>query len=173
MSDQAYTYMDWPGIESIIYCEEASPKDILAPRIVPEGVLIQGFFPDAVSAETVAGRKSYPMECEDEAGYYAVIIPGKKIPKYRFRVTYRDCVKEFADPYAFAAWITEKEEKSFCAGTYYEAWKKLGSHTIKREGWRGTNFAVWAPNAVRVSVVGDFNNWDGRTLPMHRMPMSG
>ena len=103
MSDQAYTYMDWPGIESIIYCEEASPKDILAPRMVPEGVLIQGFFPDAVSAETVAGRKSYPMEREDEAGYYAVIIPGKRIPKYRFRVTYRACVKEFADPYAFSA----------------------------------------------------------------------
>ena len=81
--------------------------------------------------------------------------------------------KEFYDPYAFPGQITEDEEKAFCAGVYYEAYEKMGAHPMEINGVKGTYFAVWAPNAVRVSVVGDFNNWDGRTLMMHRMPMSG
>ena len=80
MSRNVYDYMDWPRIEAIVYGEEASPKDVMSPRLTTEGVLIQGFFPGAESVEVVSGRKSYPMEMEDEAGYFAVLIPGRKIP---------------------------------------------------------------------------------------------
>ena len=69
MNGKAYDYMDWPGIEAIIYGEEVSPKDIMAPRLTPDGVLLQGFFPDAEKAEAVTEKKVYPMEREDEAGY--------------------------------------------------------------------------------------------------------
>lgn len=62
---------------------------------------------------------------------------------------------------------------SFCAGVYYKAYEKLGAHPGTCGEVEGTYFAVWAPNAIRVSVVGDFDRWDGRRLPMHRMPMSG
>ena len=174
MSSKVYEYMDWPSIEAIVYGEETSPKDIMGPRLTKDGILIQGFFPDAKSADVVVGDKRYPMEQEDEAGYFAVLIPGRKIPSYRFAVTAADGVtSEFADAYAFPGQITETEEKAFCAGVYYHAYEKLGAHYMELDGVKGTSFAVWAPNAVQVSVVGDFNQWDGRRHPMHRMPMSG
>lgn len=173
MSGNVYDYMDWPRIEAIVYGEESSPKDVMGPRLTTEGVLIQGFFPGAEEAEAVVGRKSYPMEMEDEAGYFAVLIPGRKIPSYKFRVTRNGEKEVAADPYAFPGQITEEEEKAFCAGVYYHAYEKLGAHPVTVEGVQGTSFAVWAPNAVSVSVTGDFNNWDGRGHLMHRMPMSG
>lgn len=173
MSRNVYDYMDWPRIEAIVYGEEASPKDVMSPRLTTEGVLIQGFFPGAESVEVVSGRKSYPMEMEDEAGYFAVLIPGRKIPAYKYRVTKKSGTEIFADPYAFPGQITEEEEKAFCAGVYYHAYEKLGAHPMTIGTTEGTSFAVWAPNAVSVSVVGDFNNWDGRGHLMHRMPMSG
>ena len=173
MSRSVYDYMDWPRIEAIVYGEEASPKDVMSPRLTTEGVLIQGFFPGAESVEVVLGRKSYSMEMEDEAGYFAVLIPGRKIPDYKYRVTRQGGTEVAADPYAFSGQITEDEEKAFCAGVYYHAYEKLGAHQMTIGTTEGTSFAVWAPNAVSVSVVGDFNHWDGRGHLMHRMPMSG
>ncbi len=173
MNEKIYEYMDWPRIEGIIYGEETSPKDVMGPRLTPDGVLVQGFFPEAQSAEVLVGKKAYAMELEDEAGYFAALIPARKIPAYRFRVKFDDRTAEFYDAYAFPGLMTEAEERAFCAGVYYQAYEKLGAHPAVVNGVSGTYFSVWAPNALRVSVVGPFNNWDGRYLAMHRMPMSG
>ncbi len=173
MSSICYDYMDWPRIEAVVYGEEASPKDAMSPRITPDGILVQGFFPEAESAEVVAANKSYPMEMEDESGYFAAMIPARRIPQYIFRITKHGEVFETHDSYAYPCQITEEEEKAFCAGVYYHAYEKLGAHPVTIRGVEGTAFAVWAPNAMRVSVVGDFNHWDGRCHMMHRMPMSG
>ena len=80
MADKAYEYMDWPRIEAIVYGEEASPRDVMQPRVTEDGVLIQGFFPGADAAEVVVGEKSYPMILEDEAGYYAEKDSGISFP---------------------------------------------------------------------------------------------
>lgn len=173
MDEKLYKFMNWPRIEDVVYCEENAPKDVMGPSLTQDGVVVQGFFPGAEEVLVVTGGKTYACELEDEAGYYAVLLPRRKIPEYKFRVTKDGVTKEFHDPYAFPGQITEDEEKAFCAGVYYEAYKKLGAHPMEINGVKGTYFAVWAPNAKRVSVVGDFNNWDGRTLMMHRMPMSG
>ena len=173
MADKAYEYMDWPRIEAIVYGEEAAPRDVMQPRVTDDGVLIQGFFPGTEAAEVIVGKKSYPMILEDEAGYYAVMLPLKRIPEYRFQVTRGSMKEAFFDAYEYPCQITEEEERAFCAGVYYKAYKKLGAHPVVCGGVRGTYFAVWAPNAIRVSIVGDFDRWDGRRLPMHRMPMSG
>lgn len=173
MTDKVYEYMDWPEIEAVVYGEEASPRDVMAPRLTTDGILIQGFFADADQAEVLIGKNTYKMEKQDDAGYFAVMIPGRKIPAYQYRITKGKNVSVFADPYAFPVQITEEEEKAFCAGVYYHAYEKLGAHPMEVNGIKGTNFAVWTPNAIRVSVVGDFNNWDGRCHMMHRMPMSG
>lgn len=169
MADKAYEYMDWPRIEAIVYGEEASPRDVMQPRVTEDGVLIQGFFPGADAAEVVVGEKSYPMILEDEAGYYAVMLPLKRIPEYRFRVIRGSRKETFYDAYECPCQITEEEERAFCAGVYYKAYEKLGAHPGTCGEVEGTYFAVWAPNAIRVSVVGDFDRWDGRRLPMHRM----
>lgn len=173
MDEKLYKYMDWPRIEAVVYGEEVSPKDVMGPRITKDGVLIQVFFPEAKSAKVIAGKKEYQMEMEDEAGYFAVLLPAKRIPKYSFLVQWEDYEKQWTDPYQYSGQMLPEEEKAFCAGVYYESYKKLGAHLMTVDGVEGTYFAVWAPNAQRVSVVGDFNNWDGRFLMMHRMPMSG
>lgn len=173
MDEKLYKYMDWPRIEAVVYGEEVSPKDVMGPRITKDGVLIQGFFSEAKSAKVIAGKKEYQMEMEDEAGYFAVLLPAKRIPKYSFLVQWEDYEKQWTDPYQYSGQMLPEEEKAFCAGVYYELYKKLGAHLMTVDGVEGTYFAVWAPNAQRVSVVGDFNNWDGRFLMMHRMPMSG
>ena len=173
MESKVYKYMDWPEIEAVVYAEEASPKDLMAPRLTADGILIQGFFPDAEKAEVLVDKKAYEMEKQDDAGYFAAMIPGRKIPAYQYRITRGKETRTFADPYAFPGQITEAEEKAFCAGVFYHAYEKLGAHPMEINGVEGTAFAVWAPNALRVSVVGNFNNWDGRCHMMHRMPMSG
>ena len=86
MADKAYDYMDWPRIEAKKKKKEATTQKKMQPRVTEDGVLIQGFFPGADAAEVVVGEKSYPMILEDEAGYYAVMLPLKRIPEYRFRV---------------------------------------------------------------------------------------
>ena len=173
MSKTVYDYMNWAGIEAIVYGEETAPRDVMGPRLTPDGVLIQGFFPGAKSAAVAVGNKKYQMELEDEAGYYGVLIPGRRIPEYEFQIQTSDKERRFKDAYGFGGILTEEDETAFLCGVYYEGYKKLGAHPMVMNGVSGTHFAVWAPNAIRVSVVGDFNDWDGRVLPMHKMPKSG
>jgi 1,4-alpha-glucan branching enzyme len=173
MHDVEYNYMDWPEIEAVIYGEEASPLDLLKPRVTPDGILVQGFFPKAEQVEVVAGETAYPMKLQDEAGYYAVMLPGAELPDYHFRLKKADKTIEFLDPYRFSPQITETQEKAFCTGVAYRVYEFLGAHPMTVDGVAGTHFAVWAPNAMRVSVVGDFNLWDGRRMPMRRLWDSG
>ena len=119
------------------------------------------------------------MDLEDEEGFFAALLPGKRIPKYHYHVDFgeeadgKENIVEYEDPYRFAPQITEKETKKFNAGICYDIYEKLGSHPMTVNGVEGVLFAVWAPNAMRVSVVGDFNLWDGRRLPMRRLWDSG
>lgn len=167
MDEKVYGYMDWPRIEAIVYGEETAPRDVMGPRITQDGVLIQGFFPDAEEVSVISGKKTYACEKEDEAGYFAVLLPVRKVPEYRFLIKMGETETECYDPYAFPCQITEEEEKAFCAGVYYEAYKKLGAHPMEIKGVKGTLFAVWAPNAVSVNIAGDFNGWIGRATIMH------
>ena len=73
MDEKVYGYMDWPRIEAIVYGEETAPRDVMGPRITQDGVLIQGFFPDAEEVSVISGKKTYVCEKEDEAGYFCSI----------------------------------------------------------------------------------------------------
>ncbi|MGI6068981.1 MAG: 1,4-alpha-glucan branching enzyme [Blautia sp.] len=176
MKDILYQYMDWPRIEAVVYGEERAPRDVMGPLVTDDGILLQCFFPQAerVSVEIGAQKKRYPMKRQDEAGYFACMVPGKEIPEYIYVVEKGKAeAARFQDPYAFPCQISELDEKRFLAGIHYEIYEKLGAHPMEVDGVQGVYFAVWAPNALRVSVVGDFNQWDGRRCPMHRMPASG
>ena len=168
MADKLYDMMDWAEIEAVQYSEEKYPRNILGPRVTPEGILIQCFFPEEekVSLRTLSDRKLHAMT-EEDGGYFAILLPGKKIPRYTFVLGDKKEGREIYDPYAFPSQITEKEEARFQAGICYDIYEKLGAHPMTVQGVEGVNFAVWAPNALRVSVVGDFNRWDGRTCQMH------
>lgn len=176
MDEKLYDTMDWARVEALVYSEEDQPHDVLGPHMTEDGVRIQVFIPTAVEVSVLLEgvKKPYPMDREDEAGFFAVQIPRKRIPKYRLRVTFDNgSVQEWMDCYAFAPQITEKETKKFNAGICYDIYEKLGAHPMTVDGVEGVYFAVWAPNALRVSVVGDFVLWDGRRLPMRRLWDSG
>ncbi len=174
MDQVLYDLMDWAGIEEIVYSEAANPEHLLGAHEVEEGLLIQVFMPHAVSIVVKAGGTEYPMELQDEAGYYAVLLHGKKMTRYLLEVTYDNgTVEELQDPYTFPSQYTDAELKKFGAGIYYDVYRKMGAHPMTIDGVKGVYFSVWAPCAMRVSVVGDFNMWDGRRHQMKRLGDSG
>ncbi len=174
MDQVLYDLMDWAGIEEIVYSEAANPEHLLGAHEVEEGLLIQVFMPHAISIEVKVGSSKYPMELQDDAGYYAVLLHGKKMTRYLLEVTYDNgTVEELQDPYTFPSPYTDAELKKFGAGICYDVYRKMGAHPMTIDGVKGVYFSVWAPCAMRVSVVGDFNMWDGRRHQMKRLGDSG
>lgn len=176
MNKKLYKLMNWAEIEGVIYSESDNPHQILGAHVCGSNVLIQAFIPGAVSVriQPDSGDKSYQMECVDEAGFYAALIPGKTVFSYDYVVEYEDGVlKKIKDPYNFKPQIDKRDTDKFNAGIHYTIYDKLGAHPMEIDGVQGVYFAVWAPNAVRVSTVGDFNGWDGRIHQMRRLWDSG
>ncbi len=177
MEKKLYELMNWPRIEAVVYSEEDEPQEILGPHKVKGGTLIQAFLPTAVRMEVILKDtgKAVEMEKADEEGFFAALVPGRKIPAYHFRVTYdNDTVQEMEDIYRFAPQVFTKQDlEEFSKGIHYSIYEKMGAHPMTIDGVEGTYFAVWAPNAERVSVVGDFNLWDGRRNPMIQIKEAG
>ena len=174
MEKTLYDMMDWAGIEELVYSEASDPHRLLGAHETEHGVLVQVFIPTAEKVQVNWGGKQYEMELADEAGFFAVLIPEKKISAYTLTVTYdNETVQEIRDPYAYGQQIPEEKLKEFAAGVCYDIYETLGAHGKTIDGVEGVLFAVWAPCAMRVSVVGDFNLWDGRRHQMQKLGDSG
>ncbi|MGD0839992.1 MAG: 1,4-alpha-glucan branching protein GlgB [Candidatus Acidiferrales bacterium] len=171
---------------SLIRGECADPHHILGPHYAGDAanrqVVVRAFVPrssrvtlilDAAPDAPILAERIHP------AGIYAATLPGPHdLPlepnSYRWHVReqgYAD--REFRDPYAFAPLLSDFDLHLFGEGTHTEAYEKLGAHMREVEGVAGVSFGVWAPNAQRVSIVGDFNQWDGRAHPMRNRGTSG
>lgn len=163
-------YMEWPKIEDLEYAECGSPQEILGPAVVDGKILVRCFFPEAQKVSVkIRGRRAVQMKKMDESGYFAALLTGKTIPEYIYQVQGADgSTVELCDPYHVDDFVDAMDESMFANGTHDTVYEKLGAHLRTVGGRSGTNFAVWAPNAVSVSVVGDFNKWDGRKNPMKR-----
>lgn len=169
MNSKLYKLMNWPDIEGIVYSDTDSPQKLLGGQICNEGFLIQTFNPHAVEMQVKVDGKSkvYAMEKVDEAGYYAVLIPGKRKQGYTLISENVDGERrEYRDAYAYGMSIDAADIRMLQAGINYEAYKMLGAHCGVIDGVRGTRFAIWMPDVRRVSVVGDFCEWDGRMFQM-------
>lgn len=175
MTNKLYKLMDWAAIEGIVYSEEDQPQNILGVHPVTGGNLVQMFYPEAIEATLHTKNKEYAMEMADDAGFFAVLIPKTvSLEKYSFSVKLEDGSTDiFYDSYAYEPVISKKDTEKFNAGIHYEIYHLLGAHPYVIDGVNGVLFAVWAPNAMRVSVVGDFNHWDGRIHQMRRLWDSG
>ena len=136
MESKVYKYMDWPEIEAVVYAEEASPKRSDGASAYCRWYSDPGIFPDAEKAEVLVDKKAYEMEKQDDAGYFAAMIPGRKIPAYQYRITRGKETRTFADPYAFPGQITEAEEKAFCAGVFIMHMRSLGLIRWKLMVWK-------------------------------------
>ena len=154
-----------------------APKHLLGNHVYGDGQVITVYRPYAEKVCVVfpTGKNREEMECLAE-GFYGFYSAKKKYKgtKYRIETTYQDGTTVVtADAYAFDSQITEFDTYLFAEGKHYDVYEKFGAHPMTIDGVKGTYFAVWAPHARRVSVVGDFNMWDGALNPMQMMQTSG
>lgn len=174
MTKKLYKLMNWADIEGIVYSEEDNPHRILGAHPSGLNTLVQFFYPGAVKATVVTEKSTYKMEMADEEGFFAALLPKTDKTKYTIEAEFENGkTLEICDPYNFKPLITQKDTEKFNNGIHYTIYELLGAHVKTIDGVTGVYFAVWAPNAMRVSVVGDFNHWDGRVHQMRRLWDSG
>lgn len=154
-----------------------APKHLLGNHDYGDGQVITVYRPYAekVCIVSPTGKNREEMECLAD-GFYGFYSAKKKYKgtKYRIETTYQDgSTVVTADAYAFDSQITDFDTYLFAEGKHYDVYEKFGAHPMTIDGVKGTYFAVWAPHARRVSVVGDFNMWDGALNPMQMMQTSG
>ena len=160
-------------LAQIVRAEHGDPFHILGMHLVElqgkTAVAIRAFLPRAHDAWVVRGpgdAGSIPMRRIHEEGFFEAVFPGEQaLFPYRLRAEYAG-QHEFEDPYRFPPVLSDFDLHLLAEGTHHKTYEKLGAHVMEIAGVRGVAFAVWAPNAQRVSVVGNFNSWDGRRHPL-------
>ena len=171
-------------VESIVSARHREPRSVLGYHEVAREdeqpvCFVRVLEPDATEVavfwEDEAPAAARPLKRLHPAGLFEGRVPYRRpLLPYRLRIRYRDgheLIKH--DPYFFAPQLSDYDLHLFGEGTHHRIWAKLGAHPTVRAGLPGTRFAVWAPNAARVSVVGPFNLWDGRKHTMHARGSSG
>ena len=147
------------------------PFSVLGPHQKGKRWTVTAFVPGADRLTVLAATEVEAAAVPGVPGLFVAEI-GKNLP-YRLRAGQGDNIWEFEDAFRFGPVLGEMDEYLLGEGTHRRLWQALGAHAIAHEGGEGTHFAVWAPNAQRVSVVGDFNVWDGRRHPMRRRGATG
>ncbi len=176
MNKNLYGLMNWPEIEGIVYADCDRPKELLGAHVTAKGLLIQVMRPDAVSVRLhVDGRKTaVNMEKVDETGFFAALVSSKKKLSYTYSIEkVNGEVTEYADPYSFDNVTNAADYKAFLAGEEKNAASIFGAHERCIGGVKGLLFTVWAPAALSVSVIGEFNKYDGRVHLMQRIDDTG
>ncbi len=151
------------------------PFWVLGPHANGKKTLVRTFQPHASGAEVLdeSGDALVSMRRVHADGIFSASIP-KKVVAYRLRITTAGGDSyEIEDAYRFSSALGNLDLHLLGKGEHHQLYEKLGAHLLTLQGVRGTHFAVWAPNAGRVSVVGSFNDWDGRRHPMRLHPDIG
>ncbi len=170
-------------LNALLEARHATPHSVLGmhpyTRGRGRGVVVRALLPGvsacAVVEPDAPGSPAHPMTRLAEPGFFEVSIPRRpSVFRYRLRATAPDgATREFFDPYTFLPTLDAQDLYLFNEGNEHRIHEKLGAHPRDLGGVRGVSFAVWAPAAARVSVVGNFNAWDGRAHPMRSLGVSG
>ena len=172
----AYPNVSRAALERLLALESPDPHALLGAHPTPSGVVVRAFRPGAERVELlVEGEAPREMARTHGAGFFELLLEGREgLFPYRLRSLYPGG-GDFThrDPYAFLPTLGSFDEHLFGEGRHWRLYDKLGAQPRDLGGVRGVSFAVWAPNADGVSVVGDFNNWDGRLHQMRRLGASG
>ena len=163
-------------IERIVAVEHHDPHAVLGHHRIGGGrpqVVIRAWRPDAVAVSVVRGDDRVGMERLHPLGLFAVTLDGEAIPDYRLEISFADHRIVVDDPYRFWPTLGDLDLHLFGEGRHEALWRSMGCHPRVHQGTAGCSFAVWAPNARSVRVVGDFNAWDGRIHPMRMLGSSG
>jgi 1,4-alpha-glucan branching enzyme len=171
--------IDRAGIEQLVGGSHADPFAVLGLHADAGGRLwIRALLPQATQVELLdaaSGARLVGLERRHPDGLFEAAVPRRRNAfDYRLRVTWQQGLQQvLADAYAFDPQLDEAELQAFHEGRHARPWQMLGAHLLSVHGVAGVRFAVWAPNARRVSVLGDFNAWDGRRHPMRLRHRAG
>lgn len=161
---------DRHAINALFAGNYADPFSILGMHQTVEGLEVRALLPDASEVwviETNTGRKCAQLKCLDSRGFFSGVIPRRKnLFRYQLAVTWHGQQNLIDDAYRFGPLLAEMDAWLLGEGTHLRPYETLGAHAATIDGVSGTRFSVWAPNAQRISVVGEFNFWDGRRHPM-------
>src|SRR5579875_1604938 len=158
---------DAGAVAAVLAARHGDPFAVLGPHRVAEGTAIRAFLPDARGVQVVGrdtGLTIGKLERVHPDGFFSGLVATPA--PYRLRIDTGTLVYETEDPYAFPPLLGDLDVHLLAEGRHHDLGRCLGAHPMRVEGIPGVRFAVWAPNARRVSVVGDFNHWDGRRHPM-------
>ena len=162
-------------IQQIVELRHRSPHDVLGMHPMTDGVVVRAFRPDAIRIYVLpdSGGRFEMQHLRD--GFFQVHIPGRSaVFGYLLEVHYPDnAVFTLRDPYSFPPTLGELDLYFAGEGRHEKLWHRMGAHPTHHHGSGGVSFAVWAPHARGVSVVGDFNSWDGRLHAMRSLGASG
>jgi 1,4-alpha-glucan branching enzyme len=163
-------------VEQLVRREHPDPHQVLGAHPCNGGVVVRAFRPAAERILALPdGGKPVPLEQRHPAGLFEGTLDGASLPlRYELEVSYPDGnTFTLLDPYSFPPTVGELDVHLATEGRHEDIYERLGAHVRDLEGVGGTSFAVWAPSAKAVSVVGDFNSWDGRLHPMRSLGASG
>ena len=139
--------------------------------------VIRTYQPQAsfVRGESCDGTEEFDFVKLGNTGFFEAILDLEYKPFFYKLIIRQDDGNEYSlvDPYAFMPVLSEFDRHLIATGTHYELYRKLGANIVEHQGFKGVHFAVWAPNAHAVSVVGNFNSWDGRRHQMRMLGASG
>lgn len=174
--------LDSAQIETLVRGEHGDPFAVLGPHVLPEEggskVVIRAFRPGVLTMTVMPlglGLRDQPMARIHPDGFYEAVFPNRREP-FPYRLRWMDGERhevEAEDVYRFGSRLSDYDLYLMGEGRHYREYEKLGAHLTEMDGVSGVSFGVWAPNACRVSVVGDFNGWDGRVHPMRLHPGNG
>jgi 1,4-alpha-glucan branching enzyme len=163
-------------LDALVGARHSDPFAVLGPHLDGDTLVIRAFRPGAERTEVLRpGDGATAMTRVHDGGVFeAIFTETPSVFDYRLRVTYPDGhAIEIDDPYRYGRVISEYDVYLFSQGKHTRIYDKLGAHLTRIGEADGVHFGVWAPNAGRVSVVGDFNGWDGRLHPMRRLGPTG
>jgi 1,4-alpha-glucan branching enzyme len=164
------------GFDALVAGRHGDPFALLGPHIENGHLVIRAYRPGAERMAVIRdGAEPVEMSMRSRAGVFeAELTTVNRITRYTLRVTFPGGhVVDLEDPYRFSRFISEYDLYLFGEGKHTHLYDRLGAHVMRLDDVDGVHFAVWAPTAVRVSVVGDFNQWDGRVHPMRALVPSG
>jgi 1,4-alpha-glucan branching enzyme len=168
--------LDTASMEALARGDHGDPFSVLGMHAQGNVIVVRTLHPGATCisvVESETGRIA-PLERVHAAGLFEGIIRGRREPfRYRLRIEWENGSTEIEDPYRFPSILDEVDTHLLAEGSHPRAFEKLGAHPAELDGVQGIAFAVWAPNARRVSVIGPFNQWDGRRHPMRLHPACG
>lgn len=162
-------------VNRIVWNQHHDPFEVLGPHPVQDGDKtiwsVRAYLPDASAASVVLpeARSEYPMQALHHPHFFECQIDIPELSNYQLRIREGEHERVIYDPYAYRSPVlTDFDIHLFAEGNHHRIYEKLGAHPTEVNGMQGVYFAVWAPNARNVSVLGDFNWWDGRKHQMRR-----